>query len=85
MVSIKEKTVQLRNAAGIIRDVQMAYDSVAWTEWEAKSSAFAKLRHIQLHLARTLGKLATVCHPHDHVLNDGGDVELTSDAEVSHI
>jgi hypothetical protein len=85
MTDISEKTAQLRVAANVIRDVQIAYDSVAWADWEAGNPPFAKLRHIHLHLARTLGKLATVCHPLDHVLNDGGEVDLTPDADVPHI
>ena len=83
MSDITEKTAQMKTAAATIQDLQTAYDQDGWKEWNKND--FEKLRHIQLHLARTLGKFATVCHNLDHVSNEGKVVDFSSDKDASNI
>lgn len=49
--------------------------------WDISEPAFANLRHIQLHLSKSVGKIAGIVEPLDHKIYDGTipDVALAKD------
>lgn len=44
--------------------------------WDIDDPAFAKLRHIHIHLSATVGKLAKLVEPNDHLSHRGETVDV---------
>jgi NTP pyrophosphatase (non-canonical NTP hydrolase) len=65
-----------------LQAAQTAYDA---DMWDISDPKFANLRHIQLHLAITVGKLAKLLEPQDHRDHNGQDIELFDPDEIRSI
>ena len=61
-----------------LQSAQTQYDE---DMWDITDPAFAKLRHIHLHLSGTVGKLAKVLEPRDHQVHAGAAIECTELAD----
>lgn len=70
-----EDTISGMRALGLL---QRQYDD---DMWEIGKPDFANLRHIHLHLSRTLGKIATLVEPRDHLSYKGEEPDVTELAE----
>lgn len=69
--------LQVRTGLGAVQRVQVEYDK---SMWDIDDPVFANLRHIQLHLSITVGKLAKLIEPRDHDTFHGRQVpEIASD------
>ncbi len=55
-------------------DLQRQYDA---DMWEISDPAFANLRHIHLHLSKTVGKIAGIVEPRDHKMYEGEVPDVT--------
>ncbi len=62
-----------------LQTAQAHYDA---DMWDISDPKFANLRHIQLHLAITVGKLAKLLEPQDHRAYNGQEVEELDKNEV---
>jgi hypothetical protein len=62
-----------------LQTAQARYDA---DMWDISDPKFANLRHIQLHLAITVGKLAKLLEPQDHRAYKGQEVEQLDPDEV---
>ncbi|WP_328502280.1 hypothetical protein OG828_23860 [Streptomyces sp. NBC_00457] len=64
-------------AAGFkaLQELQERYDA---DMWGIQSPEHAKIRHVHLHLSKTLGKLAGIIEPADHVEYAGERVDYSS-------
>lgn len=62
-----------------LQTAQAHYDA---DMWEISDPKFANLRHIQLHLAITVGQLAKLLEPQDHRAYNGQEVEEFDQNEV---
>lgn len=78
------ETLAARVVSGLtaLQEAQQLYDSEMWDIADPK---FANLRHIQIHLAITVGKLARLLEPQDHRLYHGDLPTPLDTAEVSAI
>jgi len=60
-----------RSGLARVQELQRRYDEVGW---RVSATDAAKLRHIVLHLARTVGIIASVSEQHDHRADSGEEV-----------
>ena len=51
-----------------MQDLQNQYDE---DMWDISDPAFANLRHIHLHLSKSIGKIAGLVEPRDHLIYGG--------------
>lgn len=73
------------NVVSGLRALQVAQQQYDSDMWDISEPKFANLRHIQLHLSITVGKLAKLLEPQDHRVYNGRDVEEFDQNEVSAI
>lgn len=64
-----------RAEAGLaaMQEAQRAYDDAMW---DIEDPAFAKLRHVHIHLSVTVGKIAKLVEPADHTDHRGEPVDV---------
>ena len=62
-----------------LQDMQAIYDA---DMWEITDPKFANLRHIHLHLAIVVGKMARLLEPQDHRAYSGNTVQELDPDEV---
>ncbi|MCC9741316.1 hypothetical protein [Streptomyces sp. MNU89] len=61
-----------------LQELQHLYDAEMWG---IESPSHAKIRHIHLHLSKTLGKLAAFIEPADHQEYENQEVDYLSKAD----
>lgn len=82
----KEQAVGPTTSAEILaglraaQSVQAEYDRAMW---DIRYPELANLRHIQIHLAVTVGKVAKLLEPLDHCDHRGTPVEMPGHAELA--
>jgi hypothetical protein len=75
MIRLFDKAIEGLRAFATL---QRQYDA---DMWEITDPPFANLRHIHLHLSKSVGKIAGIVEPLDHNIYEGNvpDVDLTKD------
>jgi hypothetical protein len=78
MEELDNLTADMKGGLTSLQSAQALYDE---DMWDITDPAFAKLRHIHLHLSNTVGKLAKLVEPLDHQVHAGAPIECTELAD----
>ena len=62
--AVKDLFPEIAASLALLQRIQQLYDTEMW---EVESPAFAKLRHIQLHLSVAVGKISAALEKLDHL------------------
>lgn len=78
-LNLNDYSEDILRFSAIISDVQQKYDAIGWEKRETSKS---DLNHIQLHLAKALGKVATVCEKWDHNTNATSTIDQVDENDI---